>query len=120
MDEIINFLKAISDETRIKIIKLLFQQKLCVCELVEILKKNQPCISQHLTILKNAKLVKAKREGFWIVYSVDEKELRRNLKNFSNFIEKPIKNLDEMKKEYKKLLSLEERGLLCKKIKMRR
>lgn len=116
MDEIINFLKAISDETRLKIIKLLLHQKLCVCELVEILGKNQPGISQHLTILKNAKLVKIKREGLWIVYSVDEKELKRKLKKFSDFIEKPIKNLEAMKKEYKKLSSLKDRGLLCEKI----
>lgn len=115
MDEIVNFLKAISDKTRLRIVKLLLHKKLCVCELVAILGKNQPCISQHLTILKNTKLIKAKREGLWIVYSVDEKELRRKLKNFSDFIEKPIKNLELMKREYKKLLSLEDRGLLCDK-----
>lgn len=120
MDEIINFLKAMSDETRVKIIKLLSYQKLCVCELVEILKKNQPCISQHLTILKNAKLVKVKREGYWTVYSIDKKEFERQLKKFSDFIEKPVKNLEEMKKEYKKLLNLEDRGLLYEKIRKMR
>ena len=120
MDEIVNFLKAISDETRIKIIKLLLHQRLCVCELVKILGKNQPCVSQHLTILRNAKLVKAKREGLWIVYSVNEKEFKRRLKEFSDFIQKPIKNLSGMKKEYKKILSLEDRGLLCEKLKVKK
>ncbi len=116
MNELINFLKAVSDETRLKIIKLLLHKKLCVCELVAILKKNQPCISQHLTILKNAKLVKAKKEGFWVVYSINEKELKAKLKNFNELIEKPIGGLASMKKEYNKILKLEDRGLLCEKI----
>lgn len=120
MDEIVNFLKAISDKTRLRIVKLLLHKKLCVCELVAILGKNQPCISQHLTILKNTKLIKAKREGLWIVYSVDEREFKGRLKKFSDFIQKPIKNLSEMKKEYKKLLSLEDRGLLCEKLKVKK
>jgi len=87
---------------------------------VKILGKNQPCVSQHLTILRNAKLVKAKREGLWIVYSVNEKEFKRRLKEFSDFIQKPIKNLSGMKKEYKKILSLEDRGLLCEKLKVKK
>lgn len=117
MDKITNFLKALSDETRIKIIKLLSHQELCVCEVVEILEKNQPCISQHLTILKNANLVKIRKEGLWIVYSLNEKEFRRKLKYFMDFIEKPIKNLESIKKETNKLFSLKNRGLLCQKIK---
>lgn len=63
--------KALADKTRLRILALLNVEELCVCELVEILKMTQPAVSQHMRKLKNAKLVKERRHGQWVFYSLD-------------------------------------------------
>lgn len=50
---------------------LLKVEELCVCELVDILGITQPAVSQHMRKLKNAKLVKERRQGQWVFYSLD-------------------------------------------------
>ena len=120
MKEITAFGKLISDPTRLKITKLLSAQPMCVCELMEILNVNQPCISQHLTILKYHNLINSKREGKWIVYKINNKELNRYLKEIASFIKKPISKNSLLRKEHRKLENLKERGLLCQKLKYRK
>ncbi|MCS1351098.1 metalloregulator ArsR/SmtB family transcription factor [Mechercharimyces sp. CAU 1602] len=63
--------KALGDKTRLHILSLLKVEELCVCELVEILQVTQPAVSQHMRKLKNAKLVKERRSGQWVIYSLD-------------------------------------------------
>jgi ArsR family transcriptional regulator len=75
MKDLVSFGKLISDPTRLKIIKLLSIQSMCVCELMEVLQLNQPCISQHLTILKYHNLLNSHRDGKWIVYEINRKAL---------------------------------------------
>ena len=62
--------KALGDPTRLRIIKLLLKRPLCVCELVFVLKMEQSRISHHLQILREAGLVKDKREGRWMIYGI--------------------------------------------------
>jgi ArsR family transcriptional regulator len=64
--------KALADETRLRILYLLQQKELCVCEIVKILGINQSKASRHLAYLKNAGLVEDSREGVWIYYSLDK------------------------------------------------
>lgn len=68
--------KVYADSTRIRIIKELFDLELCVSELVEALDMNQSAISHQLRILKNAKLVKTRREGKRIYYSLDDDHVK--------------------------------------------
>ena len=63
-------LKALADPTRLKIVELLKQGEICACKLVPLTKKAQPTVSQHLKILENAGIVKSKKEGKMIFYSV--------------------------------------------------
>ena len=58
-------LKAVADPTRLKIIKALSQQELCVCELMLLLDAQQSAVSHHLRILKDANLVVERRQGKW-------------------------------------------------------
>lgn len=71
LDLLVEFYKAMADKTRLRIMALLQIEELCVCELTEILGMSQPAISQHLRKLKNAKLVKERKEGQWVYYSLD-------------------------------------------------
>ena len=60
--------KALSNETRLRILILLSRRELCVCEIEEALELSQSRISRHLTVLRNAGLVVGRREGTWIYY----------------------------------------------------
>jgi ArsR family transcriptional regulator len=70
----VTLFKALSDETRLRILNLLFQGELCVCELMDALQMPQPRISHQLSILKAAGLVVDRREGKWIIYALKEWE----------------------------------------------
>jgi len=63
-------LKALSDPTRFKIVELLKQREICACKFVPLTKKAQPTVSQHLKILENAGIVKSRKEGKMVIYSV--------------------------------------------------
>ena len=60
--------KALSDETRLRILKMLEARPLCVCEIQHVLKGSQPNVSHHLKTLADAGLVDSKRDGLWIAY----------------------------------------------------
>ena len=63
--------KLLGDKTRLTIMALLQVQSLCVRDLVEILQTSQPSVSQHLAKLKTHGLVREKRKGPWVFYSVN-------------------------------------------------
>ncbi|MDA8178450.1 MAG: metalloregulator ArsR/SmtB family transcription factor, partial [Deltaproteobacteria bacterium] len=62
--------KALSDETRLRILKMLEVRPLCVCEIQHVLKGSQPNVSHHLKTLADAGLVDSKRDGLWIAYRI--------------------------------------------------
>jgi ArsR family transcriptional regulator len=65
--------KALSDETRLRILKMLEARPLCVCEIQHVLKGSQPNVSHHLKTLSEAGLVDSKRDGLWIAYRLADK-----------------------------------------------
>lgn len=66
------FLKALGEDVRLKIVEMLIPGELCVCEFMEELGLSQPAVSHHMKILKQAGLVRDRREGKWIHYSLDQ------------------------------------------------
>lgn len=72
MKEELKLFKALSDETRLRIMVLLSEKELCVCQLEWALRLNQAKVSRHLTVLKNAGLLQDRREGLWVFYSLTE------------------------------------------------
>jgi ArsR family transcriptional regulator len=71
MEKVATYFKALSDETRLRILKLLEEGELCVCDLTAALEMTQPNISFHLGILKEAGLIKDRKEGRWSYYDLD-------------------------------------------------
>lgn len=68
--------KVFGDSTRIRILFVLFEKEVCVCEIAETLKMTQSAISHQLKILKQSKLVKGRREGKSIFYSLADDHVR--------------------------------------------
>jgi ArsR family transcriptional regulator, arsenate/arsenite/antimonite-responsive transcriptional repressor len=73
----IRILKALADESRLRIINLLYEGELCVCDLEHSLKIPQANVSRHLTVLKNAGLTASRKQAQWVYYRMNEnRELR--------------------------------------------
>jgi ArsR family transcriptional regulator len=70
-----NKLKALSDATRLKILYLLSDKELCVCEIIYALNKPQSSISHHLNILKNSGFITGRKEGVWIHYRLTDPKI---------------------------------------------
>ena len=68
--------KVFGDSTRIRILYVLFEAEVCVCDIAEALHMTQPAISHQLRILKQAKLVKSRREGKSVFYSLADGHVR--------------------------------------------
>ncbi|MDG6222859.1 MAG: winged helix-turn-helix transcriptional regulator [Candidatus Bathyarchaeota archaeon] len=67
------FFKALADEKRLRIIKLLMNKEMCICELMVCIDTTQPNLSHHVEILENAGIVKRKKKGKWAYCSIADK-----------------------------------------------
>lgn len=68
MREFIKVMKAVSDPSRVKILKMLQHKSMCVCEMHAALELAQPTVSKHLKILEDAGLVTYRKSGLWVNY----------------------------------------------------
>lgn len=80
--------KAISDPTRLKILYLLQDGELCVCEIIKVLEKPQSTISHHLNVLKKAGFIQGRKEGLWIHYQLTNPKLLKLIDNLTDLIKK--------------------------------
>ena len=76
--QIAEFCKALSDENRVKIIKMLTGGELCACKILEAFNITQPTLSHHMKLLTDCGLVSARKEGKWSYYAI-------NCEKFSEF-----------------------------------
>ncbi|MBI5741341.1 MAG: metalloregulator ArsR/SmtB family transcription factor [Nitrospirae bacterium] len=77
MKDLLNIFKALSDETRLKMLKIFEKGEICVCDLVSVLDMSQPKISFHLNVLKEAGLIKDRKQGKWVHYSINDSDMFR-------------------------------------------
>ena len=70
-------LKVFGDSTRIRIIFVLCQSEMCVCDIADLLQMTQSAISHQLRVLKQARLVKARRDGKTIYYSICDSHVKK-------------------------------------------
>ena len=75
VDQIAAMFKALGDPTRVRIIQLLLQTELCVHDLAQLLGTSQPATSHHLRVLRMLHLVRTRREGAAIHYSLDDQHV---------------------------------------------
>ncbi len=99
--------KALGEPSRLKIVKMLSVQSMCVCELCEVLNMLQPRVSQHLRILKEAEVVYENREGYWVYYSLDRDKLQELWQSFQAFLNADLKSLRGFESEYDRLINLD-------------
>lgn len=115
MNEHIVLLKTLADPTRLKLLKLLLAEELCVCELQELLQISQPAVSQHLAKLKTAGLVSERRAGMWTYYRGDGARLQKALGAFSDFLHADPTTIPALVDEVRRRATLNRVELCCDK-----
>lgn len=70
MKEYIRLMKALSDPNRVRVLKLLQEKELCVCEIQALLGLAQSTTSKHMKLLEDAGLVDSRKEGSWLIYCI--------------------------------------------------
>lgn len=113
--DIVEVLKALADETRIRILYLLSQETLCVCELEEILKISQSNASRHITKLKNVKLITGEKQAQWVYYHVDEKIFEK-YSFLKELLAEELNKSQQCQKDFGRLKKYKESGGNCEQI----
>ena len=104
--------RAISDRTRLRLLYLLLQGEMCVCDLVDIIQVPQPTASRHLAYLRKAGLVATEKRGLWMYYSLVpvkttfHKDLIRCLASCSE-------EVPEIRQDKARLAKLKKSGRFC-------
>jgi ArsR family transcriptional regulator len=100
MEKILDVFKALSDETRLRILNLLHEQELCVCNIMETLQISQSKASRHLIYLKNAGLVTDRKQAQWAYYSLVKDE---RLKFIDSLIYDNLRQMELFKSDLENL-----------------
>jgi ArsR family transcriptional regulator len=103
MKKAVKILKALSDSTRLRIVLLLLEKDLCVCEFIYILDMEQSRISHQLRILRDAELVEDVRDGKWIIYQIPDRVKKGLQLLFSQFFAEELMQSEKILKDKKNL-----------------
>jgi ArsR family transcriptional regulator len=108
----IEIFKALSDESRLRMLNLLMQKELCVCEIEAILDMSQSNVSRHLNKLKNAAVVISKKESQWTYYKINSSFIEQNVFLYEHLKNKFSVN-NELLEDIDKLKNLKEQTVMC-------
>jgi ArsR family transcriptional regulator, arsenate/arsenite/antimonite-responsive transcriptional repressor len=112
MEKLLNTLKALSDETRLRIISLLYEKELCVCDITEALGVTQTKASRHLSYLKNAGLVSDRKHAQWVYYSIVKDD---KYKFLNSLVFEDLRKLEQFKSDLARLQDwLKRKNISCK------
>ena len=76
MRDLVKAMKALSDETRLRILNLLLERECCVCEVMQALDISQTRASRNLSALYNAGFLNLRKDGLWSLYSIDREGIK--------------------------------------------
>lgn len=111
MKNLINTLKALSDETRLRIVNLLYERELCVCDIMEALKITQTKASRHLNYLRNAGMVSDRKHAQWVYYSIIRNQ---EMKFIDSLVFDNVRSLEVFSSDLKNLSEwLEKKNVSC-------
>ena len=79
MRDLVKAMKALSDETRLRILNLLLERECCVCEVMQALDISQTRASRNLGALYEAGFLKLRKDGLWSLYSIDHEGMREHM-----------------------------------------
>ncbi|MFH1783308.1 MAG: metalloregulator ArsR/SmtB family transcription factor [bacterium] len=113
MKQIEILLKALADRNRMRIIALLKNRKMCVCELAHVLGITQPSVSRHLRKLGAAGLISDEQASFWTDYRINNRDKCSEV--LMSNINRWLSDEKLIKEDLKKAKNIDRRKLCCKK-----
>ena len=113
---LLQIMKALGDETRLRIINLLNSGELCVCELEHLLDINQSNASRHLYKLTVANLIIFEKRALYVYYNIN-KELCDEFPIFTEFLNKELSKLKKCQTDLKRLKIYKDSGITCEELK---
>lgn len=110
MEDVTQIYKALSEQMRLRILLLLTQGELCVCDIMAVLEEPQSKVSRHIAYLKNSGLIQGKRVGTWMHYHIKD-DLDMLPAAHVNFLKKQLSDLDWAMADLNKMKEIQEAKL---------
>lgn len=107
LESLVRQAKALSDPTRLKILRLVAHEELCVQQLVDVLGVSQSAVSQHLGKLRAAGLVCERRQGQWVFYRTTGTASTALDASVARLFDTPLAALAELAAQYERLQQLD-------------
>ena len=110
MHDLIKALKALSDETRLRILNLLLERECCVCEVMQALNISQTRASRNLSILYEAGFIKLRKDGLWSLYSINQEGMKQYSPTLVEAVRKALEGNKVVTQDKKRLMKAERVG----------
>jgi ArsR family transcriptional regulator len=110
VEDITQIYKALSEEMRLRILMLLTQGELCVCDIMAVLDEPQSKVSRHLAYLKHSGLIQGKRVGTWMHYFLKD-PLNKVVSAHLEFLKNELSRLDWARADVEKMLAVQAQKL---------
>jgi len=113
MRDLIKATKALSDETRLRILNLIIKKECCVCEVMQALEISQTRASRNLKVLYDAGFLRQRNEGLWSLYSLDTDGMESGLTYLLDAVKKTLNDNSIAAKDKERLAKAERIGPHC-------
>ena len=113
MNQLSKIFKALGDKNRLRIVKMLQQKSLCVCEITAVLELATSTVSKHLSILKGAEIISDRKDGKWVEYYLNTSPKNIFITGLQPLISYWLNDDEQVKSDLKKLKTTD-RIELCK------
>ena len=113
MRDVVKAMKALSDETRLRIFNVLLERECCVCEVMQALDISQTRASRNLGILHEAGFLNMRKESLWSLYSVDQDGMKEYYSSLVEAVRKSLENDEVAALDRKRLKTAERVGPGC-------
>jgi len=113
MRDLAKAFKALSDETRLRILNLLMERECCVCEVMQALEISQTRASRNLSALYDAGFLKLRKDGLWSLYSIDRGGMKEHFSNLVEAVRKGLEGNEVVTRDRERLKNAERVGIRC-------
>lgn len=113
MRETVKAFKALSDETRLRILNVLLERECCVCEVMQALDISQSKASRSLSALYEARFLKLRKDGLWSLYSIDREGMKEHFSKLVEVVKKALEENDVVTLDRERLKTASRVGPQC-------
>ena len=113
MRDFVKLFKALSDETRLRMLNILLERECCVCEVMQALDISQTRASRNLAALYEAGFLKLRRDGFWSLYSIDRDDMNEFVADLVQAVTKAMEGNKVLEQDRERLKKAMRVGPSC-------